>query len=259
MKKFKHLPTILVMVLCIAVIAVGIYAIQPTHNTIKGNVTIGASNPAVNLTVYYVPNGVTVEDAVLNDANKIGTTKTARYGVELELTDSRLDFGMDYINEVDEVNAQTIAIKIENTSTQVLGAYFTDESDVTKVKTNLPLSTYSSSTSFTEENLVPGYAEADFSGYTQVPAKEGGANGEAIVTMSISLLDLPTIELYIEIDSILIIEEYDSTKSVNLETDAHLAVNVTQEDYTYSPTALSTTDTSVDAEVYQAGEGIYVG
>ena len=144
MKKFKYLPSVLMLVLCLAVLAVGIYAIKPTQNTIEGSITIGATNPAVDLTVYYIPDGVTVEDAVLNDANKIGTTKTARYGVELDLTDTRLDFSMDKVNTLSDVKAKNIAIKIENTSTQVLGAYFTDDVETAEVKTTLPLSTYNS-------------------------------------------------------------------------------------------------------------------
>ncbi|MBQ9786269.1 MAG: hypothetical protein IJW25_02260, partial [Clostridia bacterium] len=184
----------------------------------------------------------------------IGTTKTARYGVELDLTDTRLDFSMDKVNTLSDVKAKNIAIKIENTSTQVLGAYFTDDVETAEVKTTLPLSTYNSSTTFTEETLTPGYAQADFSKYTQVPAKEGEVNGEAIVTMSISLLDLPTAELYIDISAILIIEEYDSTKNVDLTKDAHLALNVTEPETEYNEETLTTTAKTINAETYNTGD-----
>ncbi|MBQ9785839.1 MAG: hypothetical protein IJW25_00015, partial [Clostridia bacterium] len=260
MKKFKHLPTILMLVLCLVALTIGVYAIQHTQNRIIGSVTIKASNPAVKLTMYYVPNDTTVEEAVQNDANKIGKTKTARYGVELDLTDDRLNFGMTGVNVLEDVKTKTIAIKIENPSDKVLGAYFADQSNISKVKTTTTLSTYTSKTSFTEENLVDDdYARADFSDYTQVPAKEGETNGQAIVTMSISLLDLTLVELYIKVDTAFIIEDYDAGKGeINLQTDPHLAVNVTAEDYESVPTALSTTDTTIDAEVYNIS-GAYVG
>ncbi|MBQ9786014.1 MAG: hypothetical protein IJW25_00940, partial [Clostridia bacterium] len=259
MKKFKYLPTIIIMVLCIAIIGVGIYAINLTQNKVVGSLTIGASNPAVNLTVYYVPDGTTAENAVLNDANKIGTTKTARYGVELDLTDDRLNFKMSNINSLSEVKPKNIAIKIENTSDKVLGAYFADLENAAEVKTTLALSSYNSRVAFTEGTLVPGHAKADFSGYKKIPAKANDVNGEAIVKMSVSILKLSGIRLYIDIDALLVIEEYDPAKGgVDFETDPHIAMNITEEAYQFNTSALSTTGTTIDAEVYNFS-GMNVG
>ena len=52
MKRLKFLPTILMLVLCVGVLAIGIYAITPSKNTIDGTITIGASPAEVQIDCY---------------------------------------------------------------------------------------------------------------------------------------------------------------------------------------------------------------
>lgn len=252
MKKFRYLPAVLMMVLCLAVLAVGIYALKPKRNSIEGTITLTSSNPGVNLTAYYVPEGVVVSDAVMEDANKIGTTKSARTGVKLNITDSRLAFNPENANKASDVKPQVVAIKIENTSNKTLGAYFTDTASSTDVKTTMPLSSYTSS--LAPETLVSNFSKVDFSRYTKV-----GGNNSAIVTLSVSLLTLSTEDIYIKLHSYLVIEDYNEDKLINKQTDPHLALNATEEAYTFTPTRLSTTTTTMDAETYDVGDGKYLG
>ena len=42
-KKLKFLPTILMLVLCVGVLAIGIYAAGTTTNNIQGTITINAN------------------------------------------------------------------------------------------------------------------------------------------------------------------------------------------------------------------------
>ena len=49
MKKLKFLPSILMLVLCVGVLAVGIYAIKPSTNLVTGTITINASNAPVEI------------------------------------------------------------------------------------------------------------------------------------------------------------------------------------------------------------------
>ena len=49
MKKFKLLPTILMLVLSVGVLAVGVFAITPTKNSISGTITIGAAAREVSI------------------------------------------------------------------------------------------------------------------------------------------------------------------------------------------------------------------
>ena len=71
------------------------FAITPTKNTISGTITVTSSNPEIKLTAYY--------NSIANE-NKIGETQTARYGVNISLTDSRLNFNLDNVNTLDADN-----------------------------------------------------------------------------------------------------------------------------------------------------------
>ena len=44
MKRLKFLPAVLMLVLCVGILAIGIYAITPTKNTIDGTITVNPSN-----------------------------------------------------------------------------------------------------------------------------------------------------------------------------------------------------------------------
>ena len=47
MKKLKLIPISLMLVLCVGILVVGVFAITPTKNKITGTVNITASNPEV--------------------------------------------------------------------------------------------------------------------------------------------------------------------------------------------------------------------
>ena len=52
MKRIKILPSIFMLVLCLGAMAIGVFAITPTKNTISGSMGIGASNPETIISVY---------------------------------------------------------------------------------------------------------------------------------------------------------------------------------------------------------------
>ncbi|MBQ9786060.1 MAG: hypothetical protein IJW25_01180, partial [Clostridia bacterium] len=121
MKKFKYLPSVLMLVLCLAVLAVGIYAIKPTQNTIEGTITIGATNPHVVITAYKT--AALNEDGTEATANKLVGPLDARAGAKLEIADS-LEFDIEKANTKEDVDDLVIVLKIENKSNKDLGAYF---------------------------------------------------------------------------------------------------------------------------------------
>lgn len=52
MKKFKILPSILMLVMCVGVLAVGIYAVGPSQNNVVGTISVKASGVGVTVSVY---------------------------------------------------------------------------------------------------------------------------------------------------------------------------------------------------------------
>ncbi len=132
MKKFKLLPTVLMLVLCVGVLAVGVFAITPTKNTISGTITINASNEEVEITGY------------IDGVQKLDPTPS-RAGVPWNV--SELKFNLDNANNYWEVEDIIINLHIKNKSEKELGAYFYDGSqpdvvgqltDASKVLTEKP-------------------------------------------------------------------------------------------------------------------------
>ena len=103
MKKLKLLPSILMLVLCVGVLAVGIYAVKPTKNQISGTITIGASNADVTMTVY---KGSTT-GTVLGSA-------VARAGTNLNI--GALNFSMENVNTLDNVQDIVLVIVFTTSS-----------------------------------------------------------------------------------------------------------------------------------------------
>ena len=51
MKRMKLIPSILLLVLCIGVLGLGVYAASPTSNAITGTITVNSANNEVILSV----------------------------------------------------------------------------------------------------------------------------------------------------------------------------------------------------------------
>ena len=106
MKKLKLLPTILMLVLCVGVLAVGVFAITPTKNTISGTITVNASNPEVKISAYkYGADGNMLETPFIPET-------AVRSGINLNLG-SDLAFDISGVNTDAELAAETIKIAIK--------------------------------------------------------------------------------------------------------------------------------------------------
>lgn len=123
MKKFKFLPAILMMVLCMGVLAVGIFALKPTKNTLNGSVTIVGVNAPVKLEVFI--------DSTTNASVK--TFEEVRSGEQINLDeilgeDNLLKFNAKGTNTLSQVPSRKLIIRLTNLDTNTqLGAYFLSE------------------------------------------------------------------------------------------------------------------------------------
>lgn len=110
MRKLKLLPTVLMLVLCVGVLAIGVWAITPSKNTITGTITIGA-----------VPAEVQI-DCYIGDSTG---TPTSFPSVRTGMTWApQLNLSTGTANTANEIPEYELTIKITNKSDKELGVYF---------------------------------------------------------------------------------------------------------------------------------------
>ena len=165
MKRAKLIPSILMLVLCTAVLAVGIYAASPTSHSIVGTVNISAGGANVSITGY-------LDDGDSNYSNdiKVTDTYTSRTAQTISIYANALDFDCASAFDISEVAEKKLYFKVDNLSSYSLGAYFlegtvpeggTTESNIAESKSfNGTMGTQ------TITNLIT----ATFTPYSEVPA-----------------------------------------------------------------------------------------
>lgn len=121
MKKAKLIPSIIMFILCVAVLAIGVYAISPTVHNVVGTVKITAGGTNVRITAYL---GDT--DGDYSNDIQVSNVYTSRSRIELSLYDSILDFDCTSAFDISEVDAKQLYFKVENLSSYSVGAYFLD-------------------------------------------------------------------------------------------------------------------------------------
>ncbi len=119
MRRFKLLPSILMLILCTAVLAVGIYAASPTSHSIVGTVKITAGGANVSITGY-LDDG----DGVYSNDVKVTGTYTSRTSQTISIYANALDFDCSSASDIAEAAEKKLYFKVENHSGFSLGAYF---------------------------------------------------------------------------------------------------------------------------------------
>ena len=136
MKKIKLLPSMLLLVLCLAVLGVGIYAAQPASNTISGTVTVTAANAEVAIEVY--KNGLTTQvgetfntrtGSTINLGTQAFVRKASAYAGETGTLEEKQSLAR--ANTIDEVEDIELFFKIYNHSSKKLAVYFNTGSAMT--------------------------------------------------------------------------------------------------------------------------------
>ena len=115
MKKLKILPSLLMLVLCFGVLAVGIYALTPTQNAISGTITINAANSPVKIETYL---GTTKQETF----ETVREGETLTFGT-LEFFDTPEEEANAGILDAKEIR---LSIKVTNKGTSPLGAFFAE-------------------------------------------------------------------------------------------------------------------------------------
>ena len=116
MKKLKILPSMLMLVALIAVLAVGAFAIAPTQNTITGNITIQGTNEPLEIRCYL--------DEVKPE-NLQAEFSEVRSGINWTKGIENLSFDTTGANTIEQVPPRILIVQIKNTTSKILVAYFT--------------------------------------------------------------------------------------------------------------------------------------
>ena len=213
MKKLKLLPSVLMLVACVAVLGVGVFAVAPTQNTISGSITINSTNPEVLISAYGHK-----ADGTVDESKVIMTETPARSGININL--GSLTFDTSTCNTEEDLAKLDVkvTIRVSNPSSTKLGVYFSDAPVADKavsgnVATEKPL---------TDSTSVSTNVKAFMDGYKALDAKATN-NGvcDTVITFKLSkfMSENATVDLSIEQNKMYLnIEEYQQGLDANSAT-----------------------------------------
>ena len=210
MKKLKLLPSMLMLIVCVAVLCVGVFSLTPTENTIGGTINI-SSMARVKLTCY-------VDEEVVYDS------QNTAYGVDWDLTETALNFDVSSYADAEEVPLRTIRIHIQNLTGLHLGVYFYNGDETTLQTINgekyatydsLQLSdaVYKANAEEIDENKLVDIALSPY-GYI-APANADNTYDEYDMFINFDVVNLDIMEVSKVISYMLRIEEYQSNVTIN--------------------------------------------
>ncbi len=110
MNKLKLYTSLVILILCVGIVGVGVYAAIPTKNSVYGSITFSASN-LVELSGY------------IGDSSSADFSSETLNGVTWNLS-SPVELNLQGVNKYDSAPPAELKIAIKNKSTKNLGAYF---------------------------------------------------------------------------------------------------------------------------------------
>ena len=111
MKKLRVIPSVLMMVACIAVLCIGVLSIKPIENTIGGTINISAAKANLSVSCY------------INGQQVMAPTKTVG-GVDFTIPSEYLNFDVSNVSSAALAPQKVLRVRIENEGNEELGAFF---------------------------------------------------------------------------------------------------------------------------------------
>lgn len=171
MKKIKFLPSVLMLIACLAMLGIGVYALGVAKNNVKGIITVLPGNPEISIAAYYES---------VDDKNLIGTSQTTRTGVDIDITDSRLTFDTADATSMENLGTKNVVFQVTNNSKKDLGVFFATSNTTASTSATADLALDGVTEDGTTINNV---IKVSFSPYTKLVG-----NGTITMTMSFKLL-----------------------------------------------------------------------
>ncbi len=188
MRKVKLLPSVLMLVLCVAVLAIGVYAAAPVSHSIQGSINVSAAGANVRITAYLdkTGDGYSNDDTVIsNDGNGNNYLETRTNGT-LNINTNALDF--TEANMDAKEYSKNVILEIHNKSSIDLGAYFpVGEGTTTATAADIASVKHLDGTS--TSGTISDVVKCQFGPYTQV-----ASNATAYLKLDLSLAKLSHFE-----------------------------------------------------------------
>ena len=198
MKKFKLLPSLIMLVLCIGVLAIGVYALSPISNSIAGTISISAGKASLAITGY-------VDNTIVYPRTEL------HGGMDWTIDSSKLNFDASNYFFPEDVPSKEIKLVIENLSNVPYGVFFCDYADVNATSSNIKTSGEVKSGTTTIVN-----ASMDYYKYISV-ADSSTTLDQVEMTITLSVANISTSAQTGSFKYYLNVEEYNSSLNTTEE------------------------------------------
>ena len=219
MKKTRLFQSVMMLLACVALLVVGIYAVSPAQNNVTGTITVIASNVEVEITAYLGA----------NKATKISDTITTRTSKPVPIKDGSIKFDGSSATSTDSVSDLILTLEIKNKSaSKKLGAFFLKDGVLPETLTRSNITTSMSFDGETEDgkNTSANLVTFALQDYTKIGA---GQTVDLICTLSLN--SLTDYDMLVDFSLPLVIHDYNedlslSSSSVTVSTDSDKSVEI---------------------------------
>ena len=198
MKKAKLIPSFLIIILSVAVLCMGVYAINPTTHSITGTINVTAGGALIDMQAFM--GGEEYSDPV--------SARNESKSVNLK---TPVTFNCEDAYDASGVDPQTLVLRITNKASTSLGVYFVEteynaegKAQATSTKTTMQ---YLNATVNGTGNVVERVVKAGFPDYTEIPGKD-----YVDLEIDLTLLVVGDSAMTAKIDFFLVVEEYAKEK-----------------------------------------------
>ncbi len=198
MKKFKLLPSLIMLVLCVGVLAVGVFALNPISNNIAGTISISAGKASLAITGY-------VDNTVVYSRTEL------HGGMDWTIDSSKLNFDASGYFFPEQVPSKEIKLVIENLSNVPYGVFFCDTAGINATSSNIKTTGEVKSGATTIVN-----ASMDYYKYISV-ADSSTTLDQVEMTITLSVANISTSAQTGSFKYYLNVEEYNSSLNTTEE------------------------------------------
>ena len=198
MKKVKLIPSLIMLVLCIGVLAVGVFALSPISNSIAGTISISAGKASLAITGY-------VDNTIVYSRTEL------HGGMDWTIDSSKLNFDASNYFFPEQVPSKEIKLVIENLSNKPYGVFFCDYADVNATSSNIKTTGEVKSGTTTIVN-----ASMDYYKYISV-ADSSTTLDQVEMTITLSVANISTSAQTGSFKYYLNVEEYNSSLNTTEE------------------------------------------
>ena len=198
MKKVKLIPSLIMLVLFIGVLAIGVYALSPISNSIAGTISVSAGKASLAITGY-------VDDAIVYPRTEL------HGGMDWTIDSSKLNFDASSYFFAEQVPSKEIKLVIENLSNVPYGVFFSDTAGVNATSSNIKTTGEVKSGTTTIVN-----ASMDYYKYVSV-ADSTSTLDQVEMTITLSVANISTSAKTGSFKYYLNVEEYNSNLNTTEE------------------------------------------